>query len=103
MTLAGQLGLSGVLLYLINATGSIGVGGVITLHSNVINDIENGYLSPTATWIVMIVIAVVAGAVLFYGDFRRRSAGLVAPPLSVTLLKVAGSSRPPSSWRRSPT
>jgi D-xylose transport system permease protein len=90
VTLAGQLGLSGLLLYLINATGSIGVGGVISLHNSVINDIENGYLSPTATWIVMIAIALVAGLVIFYGDFRRRSAGLVAPPLSVTLLKIAG-------------
>jgi D-xylose transport system permease protein len=90
VTLAGQLGLSGVLLYLINATGSIGVGGVITLHNTIINDIENGYLSPTATWIVMIAIAVVASAGLFWGDFRRRSAGLVAPPVSVTLLKVVG-------------
>jgi D-xylose transport system permease protein len=90
VTLAGQLGLSGVLLYLINATGSIGVGGVINLHNDIINDIENGYLSPTATWIVMIAIAVVASAFLFYGDFRRRSAGLVAPPVSVTILKVIG-------------
>jgi D-xylose transport system permease protein len=90
VTLAGQLGLSGVLLYLIAQTGNIGVGGVINLHNSVINDIENGALSPTATWIVMIAIAVVAGGVLFYGDFRRRSAGLVAPPVSVTLLKVGG-------------
>jgi D-xylose transport system permease protein len=90
VTLAGQLGLSGLLLYLINATGSIGVGGVISLHNSIINDIENGYLSPTATWIVMIAIAALAGLVIFYGDFRRRSAGLVAPPLSVTLLKIVG-------------
>jgi D-xylose transport system permease protein len=90
VTLAGQLGLSGLLLYLINATGSIGVGGVINLHNSIINDIEGGYLNPTATWIVMIVIALLAGAVIFYGDFRRRSAGLVAPPVSVTLLKAAG-------------
>jgi D-xylose transport system permease protein len=90
VTLAGQLGLSGLLLYLINLTGSIGVGGVITLHNSVINDIETGYLSPLATWIVMIVIAVLAGLVVFYGDYRRRSAGLVAPPVSVTLLKAVG-------------
>src|SRR6201996_1599599 len=90
VTLAGQLGLSGLLLYLISATGSIGVGGVINLHNSIINDIESGYLSPTATWIVMIVIAAVAGLVIFYGDLRRRTAGLVAPPLSVTLLKIAG-------------
>jgi D-xylose transport system permease protein len=90
VTLAGQLGLSGLLLYLISATGNIGVGGVINLHNSIINDIEAGALNPTATWIVMIAIAVVAGVVLFYGDFRRRSAGLVAPPVSVTLLKIAG-------------
>jgi len=89
VTLAGQLFLSGLLLYLIAATGSIGVGGVINLHSSIINDIEGGQLSPAATWIVMIAIAVAAGAVMFYGDYRRRSAGLVAPPVSVTLLKIA--------------
>jgi D-xylose transport system permease protein len=89
VTLAGQLGLSGVLLYLINASGSVGVGGVINLHNSVVNDIENGYLSPTATWIVMIVVSLAFAGVLFYGDLRRRSAGLVAPPISVTLLKGA--------------
>src|SRR5580693_5408288 len=89
VTLAGQLGLSGLLLYLISATGSIGVGGVINLHSSIINDIEGGALSPAATWIVMIVLVVVAGLVMFSGDYRRRSNGLVAPPLSITLLKIA--------------
>jgi D-xylose transport system permease protein len=89
VTLAGQLGLSGLLLYLISATGGIGVGGVINLHSSIINDIEGGYLSPTATWIVMIVIVALTGLVLFYGDYRRRSAGLVAPPVSITLVKIA--------------
>jgi D-xylose transport system permease protein len=87
VTLAGQLGLSGLLLVLINATGGIGVGGVIDLHSTVINDIEGGSLTPIATWIVLIAIGVAAAAFLFYGDFRRRSAGLVAPPVSVSLLK----------------
>ncbi len=89
VTLAGQLGLSGLILYLINATGSIGVGGVIRLQSNIINDIEGGSLSVTATWIVMIAIVAVAGLGMFWADYRRRSAGLVAPPLSVTLLKIA--------------
>jgi D-xylose transport system permease protein len=89
VTLAGQLGLSGLLLYLVNATGGIGVGGVINLHNNIVNDIESGYLSPVATWIVMMVIVGLAGLIMFYGDMRRRNAGLVAPPVSITLLKVA--------------
>jgi D-xylose transport system permease protein len=88
VTLAGQLALSGVLLVLLNSAGSIGNGGVIDLHNSIINDIESGYLNPTATWIVLIAITAGAGAVMFYGDFRRRSAGLVAPPVSVSLLKV---------------
>jgi D-xylose transport system permease protein len=88
VTLAGQLALSGVLLVLINSAGNIGNGGVIALQNSVINDIENGHLNPTATWIVMIAVTVLAGAVLFYGDYRRRSAGLVAPPVSVSLVKA---------------
>jgi D-xylose transport system permease protein len=89
VTLAGQLALSGVLLVLLNSAGSIGNGGVINLHSDIINDIESGWLSPLATWIVMLAIGVGAAAILFYSDFRRRSAGLVAPPVSVSLLKGA--------------
>ena len=88
VTLAGFLGLSGLLLYLINATGSIGTGGVIRLQSNVINDIEGGALSPTASWIVMIVIVALAGVMMFLGDRRRRVNGLVAPPASITVLKI---------------
>jgi D-xylose transport system permease protein len=89
VTLAGQLGLSGLLLYLIDQTGGIGVGGVISLHNPIINDIEGSQLSPAATWIVMVVIVVLAALVMFLGDYRRRSSGLVAPPMSITLLKMA--------------
>jgi D-xylose transport system permease protein len=89
VTLAGFLGLSGVLLFLIDATGKIGVGGVIRLQSNVINDIENGALSPAASWIVMIAVVALAGLIMFLGDRRRRVNGLVAPPVSITLLKIA--------------
>ena len=61
---------------------------MISLQESVVNSIENGHLNPLATWIVMIAVTVLAGAVIFYGDFRRRSAGLVAPPVSVSLLKA---------------
>jgi D-xylose transport system permease protein len=88
VTLAGYLGLSGLLLFLIASAGKYGLGGVINLNSNVINDIENGSLSATASWIVMIALVLVAGLMLFLKDRRRRVSGLVAPPLSITLLKV---------------
>jgi D-xylose transport system permease protein len=88
VTLAGQLGLSGLLLFLVNQTGSIGTGGVISLHDPVINAIEGSQLSDSWTWIVMSVIAVLGALWLFFGDFRRRSSGLVAPPVSITVLKM---------------
>ena len=89
VTLAGFLGLSGLLLFLINASGHFGLGGVINLNSNVINDIEAGALSPAASWIVMIVLVGLAAAMMFLRDRRRRVNGLVAPPVSITLLKIA--------------
>ena len=89
VTLAGFLGLSGLLLFLINASGHFGLGGVINLNSNVINDIEAGALSPAASWVVMIALVAIAAAMLFLRDRRRRVNGLVAPPVSITLLKIA--------------
>jgi len=91
VTLAGYLGLSGVLLFLFEQTGSVGLGGVISdtgFKSGFINDIVFGNLSPTLGWIGLIVIVVLSAAFLITRDRRRRSHGLVAPPLSVTLLKI---------------
>ena len=89
VTLASSLGLSGALLFLISSTGSIGTGGVIRLTNNVILDIEGGFLTPAVSWIVTIVLVALAGSLLFLRDRRRRVNGLVAPPVSVTLLKIA--------------
>ena len=89
VTLAGFLGLSGLLLFLINATGKLGLGGVLNLNNNVINDIEAGSLSVAGSWIVMVVLVGIAAAMMFLRDRRRRVNGLVAPPVSITLLKIA--------------
>jgi D-xylose transport system permease protein len=90
VTLAGQLGLSGLLLYLVDRTGSIGTGGNIPLRNSVINAIEGGQLSSAWTWIVMVVIAVLSALVIFFSDYRRRTNGLIAPPVSITALKMLG-------------
>ncbi|MBV9853838.1 MAG: ABC transporter permease [Streptosporangiaceae bacterium] len=89
VTLAGLLGLGGLVLFLINSSGRLGLGGVITLQNNIINDIEAGSLSPVASWIVMIALVALAGSLTFLRDRRRRVNGLVAPPQSITLIKIA--------------
>jgi D-xylose transport system permease protein len=88
VTLAGQLAGLGILLSIIN-TAAPGSGGTIRLYNNVLNDIENGAMSPLTGWIVTAAAVVLGGALMLTRDSRRRSGGLAAPPPSVTWLKVA--------------
>jgi D-xylose transport system permease protein len=87
VTLAGQLLAFGLLLEVMDAAAPSG-GGSIRLFNNVLSDIEGGALSPLASWIVMIVAVVLAGATFLVRDTRRRASNLTAPPLSVTVLKI---------------
>jgi D-xylose transport system permease protein len=85
VTLAGLLGMEGLLLYLVNAHGT---GGTIRLTDAALNDLSNGNLSPTAGWIVMAAAVALFGAMTILRDRGRRKGGLVAPPLAVTITKV---------------
>ena len=86
VSLAALLGLQGVLLYLINANGT---GGTIRITDTVLSDLANGNMSVAAGWIVMIAGVVLFGGITFLRDRHRRLSGLVAPPLAVSLLKIA--------------
>jgi len=89
VTLAGLLGLNGVLLWLFEKTGSVGLGGVIADHNGFINGLVSSNVSPTAGWIILIVAVALAAVYMIFRDQRRRRNGLAAPPLSVTILKLA--------------
>jgi D-xylose transport system permease protein len=89
VTLAGLLGLNGVLLWLFEQTGGVGLGGVIQDHNGFINGLVSSNVSPTAGWIILIVAVALAAVYMIFRDQRRRRNGLDAPPLSVTLLKLA--------------
>ncbi len=88
VTLAGQLLALGLLLEVMDSAAPNG-GGSIRLYNNVLADIYAGSLSPVAGWIVMIVAVALAGAMFLVRDSRRRASNLTAPPLSVTILKIA--------------
>ncbi len=88
VTLAGLLGLNGVLLWLFEQTGSVGLGGVIQDHNGFINGLVSSNVSPTAGWIILIVAVVLAAIFMILRDQRRRRNGLDAPPIGVTLLKI---------------
>jgi len=88
VTLAGLLGLNGVLIWLFDASHSVSIGGTISNHNGFINDLVNGNLSPAAGWIVLAAAVVLGGIFMITRDRRRVANGLDAPPLGVTLLKL---------------
>jgi D-xylose transport system permease protein len=91
VTLAGGLIFNGVLL-LVLALGPF--SGYPSLSGNdpnlqVIYKLMWGTIDPVISWIVMAVLVVGLGLLLWFTDSRRRRSGLVAPPVSLTLLKIA--------------
>jgi D-xylose transport system permease protein len=84
VTLAGFLFWQGVLLKI------LGSGGTIPINTTEINNIASSNLSPTASWIVMLVLVGLFGMGAWRRDAKRRNAGLVAPPRGITLLKIGG-------------
>jgi D-xylose transport system permease protein len=82
VTLAGLLFWEGVMIKIVGSTGSI------LIQDNIINDIVSGNLTKLAGWVVMLVIVGIFGVRTWRRDARRRAAGLVAPPTSLTLAKI---------------
>jgi D-xylose transport system permease protein len=84
VTLAGLLGWQGVMLHI------LGNGGSLPINNNIVNDIASGTLTATASWIVMLAVVALYGFVTWRRESRRRARGLVAPPASLTILKIVG-------------
>ena len=68
----------------------LGNGGSLPINDKVVNDFASGNLTPAASWIVMILIVGGLGIRTWVHESRRRASGLVAPPRSLTVLKIAG-------------
>jgi D-xylose transport system permease protein len=88
VTLAGLLFWEGFLIWIVN-NQSASNGGSIRILNPTILKIEGGNLSVADGWILLAVALVLYAAVTFNRVRQRRSSGLAAPPLSLTLLKVA--------------
>ena len=84
VTLAGLLGLQGVMLRI------IGQGGTIPIPSATVNNLANGNLSVAAGWVIAAGGIGLFGGYTWWRDSRRRASGLVAPPKGLTALKIAG-------------
>jgi D-xylose transport system permease protein len=88
VTLAGLLGFSGVLIWLFDIFPGA-TGGVIRISNKEVYDLVNGNMSTAASWIVLVVLVALFGAVTITQAIRRRAQGVTTPPLSIIILKVA--------------
>ena len=84
VTLAGFLGLQGVMLLI------LGKGGSVPINDKVINDLASANLTPAVSWVVMLAAAGAFSFRTWRREEGRRGSGLVAPPRSLTMVKVAG-------------
>ncbi|HYM96813.1 MAG TPA: hypothetical protein VET26_05915 [Candidatus Sulfotelmatobacter sp.] len=91
VTLAGFLIFNGVMLILLLLGPFSGFPNLGARSDNVqvLFNLMSGTIDPTVSWVGMAVIVVGIGALLWFGDSRRRRSGLVAPPVSLTLIKIA--------------
>jgi D-xylose transport system permease protein len=66
----------------------LGQGGTLPINDAVINDLANGNLTVIAGWVILVVTVGGYAALTWLRDTRRRKSGLVAPPVSITVLKI---------------
>ena len=89
VTLGGLLFMNGVMLELANLDKTA-VGGVIQIDPNSpIAKLVNANMSPALSWIVLAAGLAAFAAMSLSRASRRRSQGLSAPPIGITLLTIA--------------
>src|SRR5947209_817296 len=89
VTLAGLLIWQGTMLIILGLAFS-GYPSLAGLDSNrqVLYNLMNGTIDPVISWIGAAALVLGVGAALWLTDNRRRRSGLVAPPASLTILKI---------------
>jgi D-xylose transport system permease protein len=89
VTLGGFLLYSGVLIILLG-----GADSTVSLNTNIPNqnfiyDMVQGLISPVIGWIVLVVVVALAAFVSLWRLAARRRRNLVAPPLSLAVIRIA--------------
>jgi len=91
VTLGGYLIADGLFLLILLLGPFSGYPSLAGLGDNlhVVYNLMWGTLDTTVTWAVAAAVVAGLGGYMWLGDHRRRSSGLVAPPVSLTIIKIA--------------
>ena len=90
VTLGGYLIANGLFLIILNFGPFSGFPLLAGSDANLqaIYNIMAGNIDPTISWVLAGVAVAGLGALMWWSDHRRRSSGLVAPPASLTYVKI---------------
>jgi D-xylose transport system permease protein len=89
VTLGGLLLFSGILVVVLGgADGTVSVSSSIP-NQRVIYDMVQGRIDPVAGWVALAVVVGAVGTGLWLRAAARRRQGLVAPPASLTAIRIA--------------
>jgi D-xylose transport system permease protein len=89
VTLGGFLLFSGILIVVLGgADGNVSVSSSAP-NQRVIYDLVQGLIVPVTGWVALAVVVVAAGTAIWLRAAARRRQGLVAPPVSLTVIRIA--------------
>jgi D-xylose transport system permease protein len=89
VTLAGFLLFSGILIVILGGADSSVNLNTSVPNQNFIYEMVQGNIDPVFSWIILVVVVLLVGAVMLLRTIARRRQGLVAQPLSLTAIKIA--------------
>jgi D-xylose transport system permease protein len=89
VTLAGYLIWFGVMIVILGTAGGVSITSTVLPNQQALYGLVYSYVDPIVAWLGLAVIVVVFGAVMWRRDAGRRRSGLVAPPVGLTLVKIA--------------
>jgi D-xylose transport system permease protein len=89
VTLGGYLLFSGILIVVLGgADGNVSVSSTAP-NQRVIYDLVQGLLGPVVGWVALAVVVAAVGTAMWLRAAGRRRQGLVTPPVSVTVIRIA--------------
>jgi D-xylose transport system permease protein len=89
VTLAGFLIWFGVMIIILGPAGSASIVSRVLPNQEILYGIVYAYIDPLISWIALAALILILGATLWIRDGGRRRSGLVAPPVGLTLAKIA--------------
>jgi len=89
VTLAGYLLWFGVMIIILGNAGSVSIVSTVLPNQQALYGIVYAYIEPVVSWIGLIVVVGLLGFTLWSRDAGRRRSGLVAPPIGLTVAKIA--------------